>query len=559
MDYLDLALEHAENGYPVFPARTVADGPKRPAKSPYFIEDWENQATRDPDQIIDWWEKYPDAVPAIPPGRIGCTVVDLDTHPDKVSGFDTALANDFPVEARTSGRSISGLGKHLWFRGEDYSLNEVYPGIDRKSTGGYVVVPYSLPKASSIVEQLPMVYFGGRRSGTSAIPEDAPDISAWAVAHGGDMSPQVRRFVDSFSVPFNGHQNALNAIRTLVGWGARGSKGTATGIDALEKLWMATPHASGDPAVEWAQMAVGAIQRFGKAEVLPKSVLGVGVLSTPDPESNTPVFTMPGLVGAQEILDTTFPPVEWVIPGFVPRGTSLLVANPKVGKSWLALDFALAATTPRESMGFVRCENRPTLYLAMEDYASRLQTRMKVLGATKPKNLWFGTRDSELDLVTTIRTFSDAYPNGFIIVDTLAAVKRELLKDLEPDEQHLGNAYDQEYLAFDRLRQFLPETGSLLMVHHTNKGKHDDYIQAASGTQGLTGSVDVTMLLTRDRAGTQATLKLTGRDVVEGDTDLGFQNGVYHHMDSAAAPASIGRNLLSPTPKDTPPNGYADR
>lgn len=75
-DYLDLALQHAERGYYVHPVRCKDEGEKKPTKSPY-VHDWENAATRDPAQIQRWWDRWPDALVAVAPGRSKLAVVDL--------------------------------------------------------------------------------------------------------------------------------------------------------------------------------------------------------------------------------------------------------------------------------------------------------------------------------------------------------------------------------------------------------------------------------------------------------------------------------------------------
>lgn len=45
------------------------------------------------------------------------------------------------------------------------------------------------------------------------------------------------------------------------------------------------------------------------------------------------------------LTEQDFPPVEYVVPGVIPEGLTILVAPPKVGKSWMVLGIAEAAAS----------------------------------------------------------------------------------------------------------------------------------------------------------------------------------------------------------------------
>ena len=65
----------------------------------------------------------------------------------------------------------------------------------------------------------------------------------------------------------------------------------------------------------------------------------------------------------------------WIAEDLVPTGLHLLTGAPKIGKSWLVLDLALAVNSGRPFWGYAtrRCG---VLYLALEDTLSRIQNRM---------------------------------------------------------------------------------------------------------------------------------------------------------------------------------------
>ena len=48
------------------------------------------------------------------------------------------------------------------------------------------------------------------------------------------------------------------------------------------------------------------------------------------------------IFNAAELQKMNFPPMRFVVPGIVPEGATLLVSRPKLGKSWLVLDVAIA-------------------------------------------------------------------------------------------------------------------------------------------------------------------------------------------------------------------------
>jgi hypothetical protein len=50
----------------------------------------------------------------------------------------------------------------------------------------------------------------------------------------------------------------------------------------------------------------------------------------------------PNITNALELLIRQFPDLVWVVPGILPEGLALLVGSPKLGKSWMVLDIALA-------------------------------------------------------------------------------------------------------------------------------------------------------------------------------------------------------------------------
>jgi hypothetical protein len=78
---------------------------------------------------------------------------------------------------------------------------------------------------------------------------------------------------------------------------------------------------------------------------------------------------------------------------------------------------------------------------------------------------------------------------------------------------------------------------AIVLVHHVRKAAADDYLSEVSGTNGLAGAADATLILKRQRGQADAMLYLTGRDVDESEYALRFiaDSGAWCLMDGPAA------------------------
>ena len=79
------------------------------------------------------------------------------------------------------------------------------------------------------------------------------------------------------------------------------------------------------------------------------------------------------------IMATEFPPIRWVVPGYVPEGLSILAGRQKLGKTWLALDWAIAVAYGGMAMGAIDCEQGDVLYIDLENGHRRIQGRINIL------------------------------------------------------------------------------------------------------------------------------------------------------------------------------------
>lgn len=145
---LDIALDLARRGIPVFPCREredVIDGEVRKEKSPATRRGFKD-ATTDEAQIRTWWQKRPAALVGLPTGAAsGLAVVDLDRHKADADGVVALTQMGLKPAAMTPVRvKTAGGGLHLYFRWEDGITNtarHLPDGIDVRGEGGFVIAP----------------------------------------------------------------------------------------------------------------------------------------------------------------------------------------------------------------------------------------------------------------------------------------------------------------------------------------------------------------------------------------------------------------------------------
>jgi hypothetical protein len=100
--------------------------------------------------------------------------------------------------------------------------------------------------------------------------------------------------------------------------------------------------------------------------------LAAGRARSPTPKSNGKAKAEPfdwkkAATKGKGIRTMIFNPVTFLVPGLIPNeGITLICSKPKVGKSWLVLDIAIAATMDRYVLGDIKPVQGDVLYLALE-------------------------------------------------------------------------------------------------------------------------------------------------------------------------------------------------
>jgi hypothetical protein len=235
-----------------------------------------------------------------------------------------------------------------------------------------------------------------------------------------------------------------------------------------------------------------------------------------------------------------FPEPKWAVPGILAEGVSLLAGPPKVGKSWLSLGLALAVAAGAQAFDSVPVQGGPVLYLALEDTPRRLQTRMgKLLGGQQaPAGLTLVTECPPFPQGGTeaIAQWLDRNPDArMVVIDVFAKMRGQA--------PHGVSAYDADYVSVGYAKRLADHYGiAVVLVHHVRKAGSDDFLTEVSGTNGIAGAADATLVLKRARGQADGILHVTGRDVDEAEYALQFQSasGAWHLLDGPAADHTVG-------------------
>ena len=212
---------------------------------------------------------------------------------------------------------------------------------------------------------------------------------------------------------------------------------------------------------------------------------------------------------AAELLAAQFPDPKWAVPGLVPTGLTLLAGRPKLGKSWLALQFAMAVATGGAALGRNVGEGR-VLYLALEDGPRRIQNRLRLQHSTPTGQIDFRFEWPPLAGPGSAELFTEVDQGGYalVVVDTISrALGRADQMKLEDMNVTLGAL---QRFAVDR------DFALLLVDHHRkNGGGAGDVIDDVMGSTSKAAVADAAIGLYRERGKKGATLKVTGRDLEE--------------------------------------------
>lgn len=201
-------------------------------------------------------------------------------------------------------------------------------------------------------------------------------------------------------------------------------------------------------------------------------------------------------ITAKELSMKILPELYVVVKGLLGQGLSILAGQRKLGKSWMILDLCYCVCTGKPFLGFETTKSA-CWYLALEDSDRRLQDRMKKLFGDKdiPENLHYSFKCEPIDegLIEELEQKLKEFPDiKLIVIDTLQKVR-----GVQGRNQ---NSYDYDYKEIGKLKEFADKHNiCILVVHHLRKMKdYSDPFNNISGTTGITGAADTSIVLYKD-------------------------------------------------------------
>lgn len=237
--------------------------------------------------------------------------------------------------------------------------------------------------------------------------------------------------------------------------------------------------------------------------VLVKSVLLDAPVDHGNPEKTAHHFN---LMHVNDLVQQPQPETSWIWDGILPAGgSSINAAKPKVGKSTLCLNLAVAVAKGDTFLGRATVQV-PVVYLALEEKGAELQKRLKALGVDDATDLHLHVGMAPENALKEIDALVAATGAGLLIIDTMQKLVR--LRDL--------NDYAQVNNALEPIHEVARARNChIMLTHHASKAERKDGDEIL-GSTAILGAVDTAIILKkRDQARTFSTIQRYGDDVPE--------------------------------------------
>lgn len=226
----------------------------------------------------------------------------------------------------------------------------------------------------------------------------------------------------------------------------------------------------------------------------------------------------------EEIMTTVYRPIEFCIDNLLAQGLYILAGAPKVGKSWLALDMCLSIAKGEKVLGQQTTQGT-ALYLCLEDSYVRIQNRLYEITDEPAERLYFVIMSESIGngLEEQIEDFQKEHSDlKVVFIDTLQKVRNES-----------ESSYSSDYKELSVLKSLADKLGiAIVLVHHTRKCSDGDPFNMISGSTGLSGCVDGSMVLIESKRGSRkAKLYCVGRDIENQEINVVFESSRWKVSD----------------------------
>ncbi len=194
-----------------------------------------------------------------------------------------------------------------------------------------------------------------------------------------------------------------------------------------------------------------------------------------------------------ELMARRYPPVVWFVDHLIRPGLTLLAAPPKAGKSYFVLQMALCVGSGKPFLGLDTHHTKVT-YFDLEEWPELLQERCRHVARAHHVDRTDVRYVLKVTSEGVMRDMQRHIDSGskLIIIDLFARVRDEVSEDAKQ------NVYARDYAALSKFSDFVLRENpgvAIVMVHHTNKGTHEDWQNQISGSHGLAGASHTNVLL----------------------------------------------------------------
>jgi hypothetical protein len=451
-----------------------------PCHRKHPLVEWEpyQQEPPHPDQVDEWWTRWPSANVGIVTGAVSGMVV-LDA--DGPQGLDSLKMLRTPATTWLSrtGRPEGGLQQSFRHPGVTISNRAgVLPGLDVRGDRGFVVVPPSLHASGRRYEWLTPP----DRMALAPLPENVLDLltapPAPAAPPTGDEISEGQR-----------NDTLYRIARSLR---ARGLTPGAVHVAVAEENRARCRPPLPDREVR---------ELVEHALVQPHRPAAANHATIETPSADL------GLVPLGQLLAEPAEVHAYVVDNRLPAaGLGLLAGKPKAGKSTAARCLALDVARGRPWLGHATTPG-VVIYLALEEKRAEVREHFQALGATAADPIFVLCASAPADALSLLRAEADRRHPVLVIIDPL-------FRFIHVDD---GNDYATMTAALEPLLVLARETGAhVLLVHHLGKGERNDGGDNVLGSTAIFAAVDSALLMKRtEKYRTLSSIQRYGDDLDE--------------------------------------------
>lgn len=234
MEKVEKSLRLSEQGLYVFPVHHTADNEKKP-----YTPNGHLDATLDPNLIMDWWAKWPNAQVGVACGKSGIAVADVDTKngKDGWASLDEAwldLGTPFSYETGTGGSHLVYLAPEgLNLNGQSNYRGLV--GVDRRAGSSWVMWAGDVPGRDDLHIAPEWLLDEVKKRSVRGFEGTIKDW--YDSLTPGEPNVMVRRAIKAIQDDMS-HSDMVSATCEAIRLGSEGNPGVPDLVEALEEAWM---------------------------------------------------------------------------------------------------------------------------------------------------------------------------------------------------------------------------------------------------------------------------------------------------------------------------------